>query len=267
MSRQSLGFGLLCLFLILSAGCGGDDGGGTKPCQGTPGSAVDYPLDVGNSWTYGRTRTEEGETTTSERVDQVLRIEDFKADPYAVMRSTIDDGISDPLVLEQYLAQRGQDLFMFQPWDTSGVENEIEMEILVALLESQPWKIAAFTGTECDSWDAFDFTDEWTTSSGDLTFEVKLTVSNRARTSVTVQAGNYTDVYVVDIVTSLVQKLNNPFTGFTFEQTDTQRMYIKDGIGVVKEETVSRGVLDDGDEITEETVEVVANLKSFTLVP
>lgn len=267
---------MLAIAGVVAAGCGGDDGG-TKPDGG--GSPITLPLTLGNQWSYTVASTVGGDTDTYPRIDEVTGTEQFEGQTYAVLRTIVEgpvlrsvslSGLSAPLArapladtTEIYIRQSGQKLFAYSYYDTAGVGNEIQRYVFNALNESAPWEVADFASSPGSAKTLLDLEQTFEIQGGTLELDINFTARNEGRVSVTVPKATYSDVQRARLIQTLVFKQNTPpLPPITQTLRLTQDLYVKDGVGIVKE-WVEASLQQTGADPEVETDE--ASLTDYTL--
>ncbi len=242
-SATGIGLGLVVLTAATLTGCSGDDNG-TKPCVGSTGGEISVPLNEGDRWVYTFTQTRLGDTDAFERVDLATGTEQIDGESFAELRSIVTEvgsAVSDTAF--SYMRQIGQQLFVHQLYDTTGVsEHEIDAYILTNIVNSLPWQLADFSSSDCDSWNLLDVSNTWSLEGGGETkVDLKIVISNEGRTDLTVPIGTYEDVYIAKLVLDfgLIQN-RPPIPPIQTRQMVTQQFYLADGIGTVREESETR---------------------------
>jgi hypothetical protein len=245
------GMAVVFAFAALSvAGCGDDDDGGTKPQDNL--SEIDVPLTVGNQWSYSVASTVGGDTDTYPREDEVTGTVQFEGQTYAVLQAILDSpgarltqGLKQLPFLgaapqadtsETYLRQSGQKIFVTIDFDTSGVGNEVQRFLYDTLNESMPWEFVDLAAAQGSSKTLVEAERTFEVRGGTGEVDLNITARNEGRVSVTVPKGTYGDVCKARIVQTIHFRQNiPPLPPITQTILFTQDLYLKDGIGIVKE--------------------------------
>jgi hypothetical protein len=214
------------LLVTLMAGCGGDDNG-TGP-DGTPGNPLTLPFDVGNRWEYTLEEISGGDSDMFSRTDSITGTREFGGKTYWVLRSTVQDTAS-----EAYLRQEDQVLLQWVEIDLGLPEDH---PIAQELSASVPWKIAEFTSLSGSTWNLVDVTGNVEVEGASYRVNIKITISNEGRSTVETTAGKFEDVYQGHLVQIITVTPPPPLTAYSL--STRQDMYMKDGVGFVREKVV-----------------------------
>lgn len=228
---------------LVLAGCGGD--GGTGPGGG--GSPITFPLTIGNTWFYDAS----AETTSvaTARVDtvRIAATQSVGGRTYYVLEDSGDDG---PGTL---IRQDGQDILVIPSFGGPGPGpgDPIQEWLGRALEASLPWKFADMDAASGTSWTLVD-ADTLVDLGGTVdTLQVSFAASSLGRTSVSVPAGTFTDVYQGQVLGTIS-------FGDQVMQRTNQWLWLGHGVGMLKQRE-SNTERQDGSAITiTETSELVS---------
>jgi hypothetical protein len=225
MNRRFARAAWLLLPLLLLA-CGGDDNDSNDEGPGTP---ITLPLEAGARWTYDASSVTDGDSPqTWAQVDSVTAQATIDGALYWILVTRADGEAPDT----SYVRQSGQ-LVYLRP---AGLPQEGSSEIVNwtarQLEESLPWKVADFTSSKGQ---IASFTADTTFAEQNLRLQLQINSANLGRTSVDVPAGSYSDVYKGRLTQLLVGSQGGIAVVTT---TTTIDVYIKDGVGVVRQVTV-----------------------------
>lgn len=219
--RLAWSAGLLLLAASLLTGCGKDS---TKPNGDSgPKTPITYPLGVGDRWAYAIQVVTEGVQDTLSRADEIIGVESRAGEDYYRLEGTPSDGSPSS---STYLRQAGQSLYIYPDitFDSSPEGAWVSRQVQGSL----PWKLADFTG---QIGTVFRFESD-TTFEGTYQLVLSIVTANAGRTDVTVPEGRYTDVYVGRMTVLAVFR----YGGIDGQQiSSTTELYIKDGVGLLKE--------------------------------
>jgi hypothetical protein len=237
---------VLVLLVPLAVGCGDN---GSKP-KAEPGNPLTVPFAAGNRWEYTVTESDEMDSDSFSRTDEITGTVNFEGKSYWVVRTTVEETAKpQQLVSEAYLRQEGQELFQYIEFDTStGIPSD--HPLLVALRESVPWKVAEFTSVSGTNWDLVDASGNIDDGGVSIRVDIKITISNEGRTEVETEAGKFGDVYRGGVTQTVTVIPPPPLTGYS--SSSRQDFYLKDEIGYVKEDNLFEDSEDVWERITSE---------------
>ncbi len=242
--------GLLLPMLLVS--CGGD---GTKPPDDEPGTPITVPLQTGNRWTYDvSVSVDGGAPDTWTQVDSIVGVATVEGLSYWMIQSRPGDQEPDT----SYVRQSGQVVQIRPGGLPSGGSSPVLAWASRQLRESLPWKVANFTSTkgEIGSFDA-----DTTFTSENLRLRLQISSANLGRTSLEVPAGSFTDVYKGRL-TQLLAGSQGSISVLSL--TTTLDIFVKDGVGVIRQSTVERTEQAGADPIVTTTT---TSLRSSRLGP
>lgn len=217
----------LLLLVLLFTGCGDD---ATKPDE-TPGTPITLPLQTGNRWTYDVEMVVGEETPeTSTQTDSIIGTATVDGESYWTIQSRI--GEEGPEA--SYVRQSGQSVYIRPSEVPTGGSTPEDAWAARKLEESLPWKVADFTSLKGQI--AFS-SAETTFVSKNLTLSMTINSANLGRTELQVPNGSYSDVYKGRLTQLLVGRFGSTVA---LTSTTTLDLYVKDGVGVIKQERISR---------------------------
>jgi hypothetical protein len=222
--RLALAAGLLLPLLLLA--CGGDDSDSSGDEPGTP---ITVPLEAGARWTYDASSVTDGDSPqTWTQVDSVIGQATVEGLPYWMLESLTDGESPDT----SYVRQSGQTVTIIPAGLPTGGSSAILSWAMRQLDASLPWKVADFTSPKGQ---IASFEADTSFAAENLTLRLQINSANLGRTSVEVPAGSYTDVYKGRL-TQLFLGSQGGIPILTL--TTTLDVYIKDGVGVIRQVTV-----------------------------
>ncbi|MDM7915493.1 MAG: hypothetical protein ACE15D_06860 [Candidatus Eisenbacteria bacterium] len=223
---------LLALAIVFTLACGDDDNGTNPDGDGNGGGSITFPLKVGNGWTYSVTETGTGKSAPAyNRTDTIIGTATIDGQPYYALEAS-DDAGGDPDT--SFVRQSAQQLLLHLNVDVS----ELPSSMGEAIANSLPWEAADFAANSGSTWTILDYSEQFPSDG----FSVEIHYSGKSLgriDNVQVPAGNYDDVYKGQLIQTMTLTFLPPLTG-TSSSTTTQTLYVKDGVGIVKDETELR---------------------------
>jgi hypothetical protein len=234
------------LALVALTGCGDDDNPASSGGDG--GAEITFPLAIGNVWVSTITSDTTAARSASTDTTRVFGMEDYAGQTYYALES-VTDGVRDTALVRQ----SGQEVYVVQSFDagkSKGDENPLVEWLTREFEKSMPWKMADFDAGAGTEWTLADAETTFTVDEEETTVRITALASSGGRTSITVPAGEFDDVYLAELEVTLA--IGVPPVTLTSEIT-SQKLWVADGAGIVKDENV--GYEDDnGTKITTTTV-------------
>jgi hypothetical protein len=230
--------------LALTA-CGDDNGTGP---DGGP-SSITVPLAIGNTWTYEAASETLKIAQSDIDTSRIVGTADYKGETYFIMEEISEGDTSEILI-----RQEGQDVFVVPPFAESRKDDPLGDWFSRVIVASLPWKYADMDASSGTSWVVAEAETTMQFGPEEQTVRVVASCSSLGRTSVSVPAGDYNNVYVGELSIEIT-------VGEDTSEPSSQKLWLADGVGLVKNEvTETQG--DFGGEIT---VKNTSELVSYTL--
>ncbi len=230
-----LAVSVLFSVLLLVAGCGKNS---SRPTDGDTGprTPVTYPLAIGDRWTYSVQVVSGQVADTLSRTDEIVGTVLRGGADYFRLTGTPSDGSEADTT---YLRQLDEAMFIYP--DISFDATPEGSWVARQVARSLPWKLADFTGP---TGKVFQYGPVDTTFEGEYVLELTIMTSSVGRTSVTVPAGTYADVYRGRMTVLAVLSIGSQVAG---QISSTKDLYIKDGVGLLKEVEEDRAPSQNGE--------------------
>lgn len=261
-SNRLLWLALLGVAVLGIASC--SDDGGPKPDGDGNLSEITIPFRVGNQWTFVNVVTDQGdEDPPYDSTERIVGSRVFDGQSYWILETlTPTPQEADT----SYIRQSGQLVFIypdFAPPDSS--DDEFSQFVQQTLRESRPWKVADFSQPSGRSWDVLNESRTWSEAGGTLTVSIRMSVTSEGRKTVQVPKGTYTDAHQTKLVQTFSFTQNTPpLPPLSGTQTVTQTFYVKNGVGIVSQDTDERFEQTGSDP---RVWRLSTKLKDFTLQP
>jgi hypothetical protein len=231
---------LALVALLLATDCGKKS---TQPEGDTgPKTPIMYPLAVGNQWIYGVQVVSGLARDTLSRTDEIVGTDTRGGTDYFRLTGIPSHGSA---IDTTYMRQSDEAMFIFPDisFDTSPEGAWVARHVGRSL----PWRLADFTGP---TGKVFQYGPVDTIFDAGDALELTIVTSSVGRTSLTVPAGTYTDVYEGRMTVLAVLRYGSVVAG---QISSTKDLFIKDGVGLIKEVEEDRAPSQYGEIVTTQT--------------
>ncbi len=245
---------------IAFGGCGDDDGG-TSSGNGEGLSEITFPFAIGNEWVFET--VEDTVWTATPAFMETLRIVDERmedGESYYVLHD-IPNTDSDEILIRQ----EGQNIYVIPPFDDDEFMNDNPFEKWMErkMTESLPWKFADLDAPQGASWTELDAESTFVEKDGTYTVHIEARGRSLGRSSLSVPAGDFTDVHGSEITTQTSVTVNTREAQDEVVFSSTQQLWIAADVGLVMNVQTDTDEDDNEDDIV---VTITAELHSYDLM-